>query len=423
MKYGHFIPALFIRDKQGGIQGLAVNVMGKRDNHWKYFTIWADNEYPELCVVRHLLIYIYLTDMNGGYMFPGWTELMHPPSDGIYLTHVAYNTFEKYFKTLLAKILPNGGTYLKMGLHMFRKTGYKFAIWGHGLWEAIKRDARHKDDADAYKYAGDSWSTMRTQEILMDPLNNVKKYKGSYLQNIDAAAVDCQTSTAAGTELRQLAKEYVDSLGVPVAFRRDMKTLLKAAMNDSKHEQDSDHKRAALESTLNPAQVEALGELFLQRDREQTAAAVRKAREDQEVQALQGEGGEGGVGEKRGEGEKRAAAQQELAPSETAKKARKGGTDDLEGYAEVSDLPSVVEKLQKICELAKACPPTKELTPKARTWVMRTMNPVVRCLENHHADSSASFCNCWANGKFRMKFAQGCCRGKVGEPCGTTSGT
>ena len=70
------------------------------------------------------------------------------------------------------------------------------AIWGHGAWEVIKQDASHLNDEDAQKYAGDSWSTMKIENIFSTKLNKVKKYEPSFCKNPQQGAIANQNSTA-----------------------------------------------------------------------------------------------------------------------------------------------------------------------------------------------------------------------------------
>ena len=168
LKVEDFFPSLFNRvAHNNSIEALALRIWGKTDHEYKYYWLWVDDEFPELCPVRHLLIFIYLSGIKAGPVFPAWREMttaartkssgtVETNDDGVFCESISYGTFSKWFKRVLTEVLPNRGEYLKVGLHMFRKTGYRLAIWGGGLWPAIKADARHVKDEDALNYAGDS---------------------------------------------------------------------------------------------------------------------------------------------------------------------------------------------------------------------------------------------------------------------------
>jgi hypothetical protein len=408
-----FLPSLFIR-KNGRIHCLAVKVKGKCDGDWKYYYLWMDDKYPSICPVRHLLIYVYVAGIKAGQLFPTKAELADPPEDGNFLTTQCCESFRQWFKRLLVTVLPNRGEFLKVGLHMFRKTGYTFAIWGNGIWPAIKKDARHVSDKDAYLYAGDSYSAKHVQSIFKDPLNAVGEYKPSIIENPGQMAVDCSTSDAVGCSLYQVATEYVASLNVPQAFQCDITTLVKAAHADL-GDKDSDKLLGELEDGLSAAQIRQL-ELYLEvRDQERTAAAV-----DLEAAALRG-ATVTSADDPSDEppSNKRAAEEQQPVEQATKKKAREYGNNSLEARKDIAGLATLEEKVGAFCELAAVCPEVSDLTLPAKTFVTRSLRPVMRCLQIHHKNDRASFVNRW-QGQFKMKFSQ-CCKGSEKKPCGDLS--
>ena len=92
----HFLPGFFeIPDSDDRIDALAVKVFGKSDASWISLKLHADHIYPELCPVRALLVYMHLSGMKGGYLFPTIAEIKDPPEDGIYKTKVCYKKFLK----------------------------------------------------------------------------------------------------------------------------------------------------------------------------------------------------------------------------------------------------------------------------------------------------------------------------------------
>jgi hypothetical protein len=431
-----FIRTLFIR-KNGRIHSLALKIKGKKDDDWKYYWLWMDEDYPSICPVRHLLIYVYLANIKEGYLFPTSKELSNPPDDGNYVTNLCRVSFMKWFKGLLIKVLPKRGEFLKVGLHMFRKTGYTFAIWGKGLWEAIKKDARHISDHDAFLYACDAFSAMKVQEVFYDPNNLVGKYSPSIIENPGQMAVDCRQSTVGGMSLLDVATEYVESLQVPEGFRRDMKSLVKAATEDT-HGDDSDKLLEEIAEECSPSLYRKLEHYLETKDQERTAAAVARAREavpysiplpdDPELAQFlklnpdpkaSAAGTTGATAAEESAAAKR-GANEDSRPAATKKKARKFGTDDLVGREEVADLTSLEEKLDSFCQLSGRCPPCGDLTPQAKTFVMRTLRPVMKCLEVHHRNDHESFCNRWRE-QFKMKFSEKCCKGLAGKACGDLS--
>jgi hypothetical protein len=66
-----FITELTTVDSDGVPTMLAVRVMGKSDKKHVTLCIWRDDDIPELCLLRHVLAYIYLADIKEGcLLFP-----------------------------------------------------------------------------------------------------------------------------------------------------------------------------------------------------------------------------------------------------------------------------------------------------------------------------------------------------------------
>jgi hypothetical protein len=55
----------------------------------RYATIWGDQEYSDLDLMRHLMAYIYMIGWKGGFLFPSAKELANPPTDGVYKTCIS----------------------------------------------------------------------------------------------------------------------------------------------------------------------------------------------------------------------------------------------------------------------------------------------------------------------------------------------
>ena len=108
-------------------------------------------------------------------------------------------------------------------------------------------------------YAGDSQSRMAQTSIFDDPENKVSKYRQSKCENPEDSAQDNEESTARGISLRQLAREYVTSLQVPAAHRKNMKVVLEYAMKPKSGAKSKDL-FDALGENMTPAQMNLLKE-------------------------------------------------------------------------------------------------------------------------------------------------------------------
>jgi hypothetical protein len=207
--------------------------------------------------------------IKDGFLFPPWQEITKkaPPADGKYKNHLAYGTFSKWFGRMLEDVLPNQGVAFRIGLHMFRKTGYKFAIWRGALWEAIKTDACHVHDLDAKLYAGDSWSSQRLAHVFKDPENAVNQYQPS--QNERICAIDNAQSIAAGVALSKLTQEFITDLPISPVVITDQRSLLDAAMTQT-------HTKPVAELVEEfSSQLSAEHQLFLKKIVQQQAAEER----------------------------------------------------------------------------------------------------------------------------------------------------
>jgi hypothetical protein len=53
----------------GDLMTIGVRIKGKTDDSYKYMIIHRNDEIPELCLVRHLLGWIYLGGTTEGFLF------------------------------------------------------------------------------------------------------------------------------------------------------------------------------------------------------------------------------------------------------------------------------------------------------------------------------------------------------------------
>jgi hypothetical protein len=109
IKVDNFVLSLFMVLKNK-IQALAVKVKGKKDNREVTLLIYANDDYPELCPVRALLVYCYMIGIKSGLVFPSSLELFgdakhEKNKDGVYLTTIPYDTFDERLKALCSDAL------------------------------------------------------------------------------------------------------------------------------------------------------------------------------------------------------------------------------------------------------------------------------------------------------------------------------
>jgi hypothetical protein len=87
-----FQSAMFsIPDATKIVESLVLQVCGKADKKWIMLRLYADYEYPELCPVQPLLVYLYAIKWKVGYIFPQPQELHNTPSNGVYTTIICHS--------------------------------------------------------------------------------------------------------------------------------------------------------------------------------------------------------------------------------------------------------------------------------------------------------------------------------------------
>ena len=153
----------------GKLNALCISICGKSDKVVHKFLIFASDDCPEFCPLRHLLLYVYLTKMKGGYLFPNEKELNNPPADGIFRTKcggqsVRETLAELYNIVVSVTVVPFNKRlgndrwldFMKVGTHSYRKTGWLFAVLGGGNESSIMESSRHASVKNAIKYRLDA---------------------------------------------------------------------------------------------------------------------------------------------------------------------------------------------------------------------------------------------------------------------------
>jgi hypothetical protein len=177
-----------------------IKIKGKaqRDS-WQYLVLWQYDDVPTLCPVHHLLLYLYLRDIKEGYVFPNFHD--SSPFD--------YHKFNDICKNKLTPVI---GKEVKMTSHLYRTSGYLFAILGGGDLNIIRKAARHKSMTIAMSYFQDAETKRIITNLVesFDPANQVPKWKVLYLDrnHSNASALDAAPSAP----LEELARTFTNSI-------------------------------------------------------------------------------------------------------------------------------------------------------------------------------------------------------------------
>jgi hypothetical protein len=134
------------------IAALALRIKGTYDPHWVWMYLWRDDEDTELCPICHLLIYLFVSGICDGVLFPGHKEL-NVCANGILLnqetkTKLGYDTVSLSLQEAAKNVLkvrmsavetnyPMTSGPCRLGCHTGRKSAYLLGIFGGGVLPAL----------------------------------------------------------------------------------------------------------------------------------------------------------------------------------------------------------------------------------------------------------------------------------------------
>ena len=199
--YEQFLKEYFVV-KDFDVESLLTEIQGKRDDHILHFAIWDDKDCPEFSASRAILLWVALTGIKGGFLFPSLGQLYkkaETPTE-----HYGYNSILEDFKYLCVSVLKKDMTSQSMknmilGTHMLRKTAFLMAYWSHrnrSDWNgklnplddaSILLDARHKNVTSTVTYLSDS-GALKSLLDRVDPHSvhqRVGRYDPIYVKTLD----------------------------------------------------------------------------------------------------------------------------------------------------------------------------------------------------------------------------------------------
>ena len=405
------------------INGLCINILGKADKNWVLLMLWADDEWPDLCPVRHLLIYLWLTEHKGGYLFPSEQELHNPPADRIYKTYCPYNTFMDQFKKICANVLGPGVPEQpnKFGAASFRKTGYLLGVFGGGGWQELMHSARHSSVPNATRYYQCAGSLYERHKDNGSIENGIGKFKSIRVESVTNAQ-DVSASRGKQIEFEDLASYFVrECLGVPVGHpkEKDVHYLFEKA----KHYRQSENPRDKLNKmmrTLPADQAEEMKRVMYEviaddvsrlAPAEEAATGTNTTADTTEASTNQeGTTTEATTGTTR-------PAEQAAAVERPNKRARKEPSElaNLPKREGLKKLKTTKEKVQLLLEIEPEVPsnPSTDCTNGGKNFFYTQMSPVLNCLKLHFGGDIDKFCTAYPNMK-HTTFKLTCCAGAPG---------
>jgi hypothetical protein len=126
-------------------------------------------------------VYLFLTGIKGGYLFPDDAELNNMPADGICRTKLSKKKLMGRLPTLFFDVLKKAD--MKLETHTFCNTAYLLSVWGLGEISDIMFSARHKSLGEAENYRKDALGLLETAMIHNDPMECVSCWRSIRREN------------------------------------------------------------------------------------------------------------------------------------------------------------------------------------------------------------------------------------------------
>jgi hypothetical protein len=218
------------------VHGICLWIQGKKDVTKKYVYLWTDEQCPEFCPVRHLLVYLALTKITSGLLFPyvGKGKKKYDPT--IHVNEWCYNKWLAMLKFLVSchcrtkKGLPEDSL-IKIGTHTLRKSAYVFAVFGimkyngftvddlttsvetgtaHLQLANLLKSARHATLQNAMTYFEDAstlYEVVKHQNL--PHLHKIGIWKSIHIQDIEKFQCVSVCSHLRKKDLPVLAEYYV----------------------------------------------------------------------------------------------------------------------------------------------------------------------------------------------------------------------
>jgi hypothetical protein len=276
------------------VKGLCAIIKGNRDSDWLHFMIWNDEDCPEFSASNAILIWVRLSGITSGRLFPPKEELDHVKSSGHTDNHLSHDSFLGMMKHLLIDVLKRDESKMGsqiIGTHILRKSAFVFAKWGFTLHftsnrnvtqelpvmevDSILLSARHKKPDSTATYMDDC-GTLEAH-VRRDPVNQDRHRVGRWepihmtaLPSFDSLPLE---SRKYQKPLPALARWFVDKMCD--GYTNDFSIL-------RIHEKATGYKpalsleekfKASLFEKLSPEQAEPLWQMYC----EASASRVRAA--------------------------------------------------------------------------------------------------------------------------------------------------
>jgi hypothetical protein len=196
------------------VDSIGVWVQGKRDQAKVLLMLWANHANPQICPVRHLLCWLYVSRITSGYLFPPANTLneilvdqkRNPQQNFNNIYQVDYSLVLDKVQTVFTNITARPGPF---GTHFMRKTGFVLAIWGEGADIDIKDASRLKSLEMLSRYKKDGTTLMEAAKS-NNKVPVIGRWRSCYVQNYHTSGKNFSDIISHFSKIYQLSR--IDSI-------------------------------------------------------------------------------------------------------------------------------------------------------------------------------------------------------------------
>jgi hypothetical protein len=321
-----------------------------------------------------------------------------------------YHQFLRVVKETLFLILGRG---TKMTTHVFRKTGYLFALWGNGEFQNVRIAARHATEIIARSYAQDALSLrhIHLDHDTQNEDNAVPTWRPNFIFNTENATILHSRRISEIKTLDQLAESFVASINETMPIRTQLlATIIIPRLYTFQPVLSNVERIRLLIRPLQPNdQNEILTMINTMARNLQNSVVPQQQHVDQtnhQRTLLASEINNNG-------GRSSSVTSPSVRTRYVAPPTRIFGDNDLVGRTKLKEISDAGDKLHLLLSMhdeAKSCLP-HGLTKGARSFFYSNLQPLHRCFTNHCNSDSHEFLKRWKDDMSHYRFRSKCCDG------------
>ena len=275
------------------VEGLCVEIFGKKERKAKPFYVWDDKDCPEFDAAKAILLWLAVSGIESGYMFPTPDHLKaksKDPSD-----HFPYKSMLTMMKKFVFDILGEDKDDPLMmsrivGTHMLRKTAFLIASWGltqagrfHKAGDqrklldidqaALLLSARHDCVTTMMNYLSDS-PTMKALIERIDPLHPkhmVGRWNPIHMRTLHQHATLSQRCQKYRKEIVELANWFCFEIaGVPRERTPNIRSTYQMVLRYTPDTSIKEKLVETLDQAITDPATKAFVLSLIQKDKEET---------------------------------------------------------------------------------------------------------------------------------------------------------